>query len=142
MMIFINEEEYHPVLLIKYDVKKDIAILRLEDKSAKFKAIKIGNSEKLAFGDKVYAIGNGSNYGLGITQGIISIPKMNITYENNTREVIQADITISAGNSGGALLDSKGNLIGITTFRIKDLTGNVVYGLVYSIPINNILEFL
>lgn len=139
---FANEEEYHPVELIKYDLETDIAVLKIRDSSVKLKPIEIGDSDKLSFGDKVYAIGNGSNYGLAITHGIISIPKINIEYEGVTREVIQSDITISAGNSGGALLDEKGNLIGITSFRTKDNQGNVVYGLVYSVPINIIADYL
>ncbi len=90
----------------------------------------------------MFAIGNGSNYGLAITHGIISTPRINIEYEKTIREVIQSDITISAGNSGGALLDGKGNLIGITSFRTKDNQGNVVYGLVYYIPINTVINYL
>lgn len=137
-----NEEEYHTVELIKYNLETDIAVLKISDSSVSLKPIEIGNSDELSFGDKVYAIGNGSNYGLAITHGIISIPKINIEYEGITREVIQSDITISAGNSGGALLDEKGNLIGITSFRTKDNQGNVVYGLVYSVPINLVMGYV
>ncbi len=139
---FADEENYHSVELVKYDVSKDIAVLRVIDTSLKIKAIDFGDSNNIDFGDKVYAIGNGSNYGLAITQGIISIPKVNIEYEDSTREVIQADITISAGNSGGALLNERGQLIGITTFRTKDNAGNVIYGLVYSIPINIVMNYV
>ncbi|UKI50761.1 MAG: S1C family serine protease [Clostridium sp.] len=76
---------------------------------------------KISSGDKVYAIGNGMNHGIGINEGIISLPQVNIEYENNVRNVIQCDLIINEGNSGGALLDSKGRLIGITTFRLKRL---------------------
>ncbi len=137
-----NEEDYHSVELVKYDLETDIAILKISDKAINLKPIKIGDSDAMTFGDRVYAIGNSSNYGLAITHGIISAPKINIAYEGATREVIQSDITISAGNSGGALLDEKGKLIGITTFRTKDIQGEVVYGFVYSIPINIIIDYL
>lgn len=50
-------------------------------------------------------------------------------------------ISKASGNSGGALLDEKGRLVGITSFRIKDNQGNIVYGLVYSIPVNMIVEY-
>ena len=99
-----NENEYHAVELVKYDLETDIAVLKISDSSVNLKPIKIGDSDKLSYGDRVYAIGNGSNYGLAITHGIISTPKINIEYEDIVREVIQSDITISAGNSGGALL--------------------------------------
>lgn len=137
-----NSDEYLAVELVKYDLETDIAVLKISDKSVALRPINIGNSDTLSFGDEVYAIGNSSNYGLAITHGIISTPKINIEYENITREVIQSDITISAGNSGGALLDEKGDLIGITSFRTKDNQGNVVHGLVYSIPINTIINYL
>ena len=139
---FASEEAYNKVELLKYDLEKDIAVLKIVDTSLSFSPIKIGNSDRLSFGETVYAIGNGSNFGLSITHGIVSIPKVVINYEGIQREVIQSDITISAGNSGGALLDNKGKLIGITSFRTKDNQGNVVYGLVYSIPINTVMQYL
>lgn len=139
---FAFEDEYRPIVLIKYDTQMDIAVLKIEDNSAPYKAIKINNKKNIDFGDKVYAIGNGSNYGLSITQGIVSMPEVNIEYENNIRNVIQCDLTISAGNSGGALLDKYGRLIGITTFRTKDNLGNVIYGIVYSVPIDKVLNYI
>ena len=139
---FASETEYRKVELIKYDIDKDIAILKTIDRDVSFKAIKIGNSNEVYFGDKVYAIGNISNYGLAITQGIVSIPKLNVAYEEITREVIQCDLTISSGNSGGALLDERGRLIGLTTFRAKDSNGDIVYGLAYCIPIHIVMEYV
>ena len=138
---FAHEEDYRKAELKKFDGEKDIAVLQLIDNTAKTRAIKIGNSDNLRFGETVYAIGNGSNYGLSITCGIISMPKVNIKYGEKTKEVIQSDLTISSGNSGGALLDKKGRLIGITTFRTKDSAGDVVYGMVYSLPINQVLNY-
>ena len=52
------------------------------------------------------------------------------------------DLTIAQGNSGGALLNEKGKLIGITTFRTKDNSGNVIYGIVYCISINIVLDYI
>ena len=117
-------------------------ILKFKDNTAQCKPLKLGDSDKVFFGERVYAIGNGSNLGLSITQGIIGIPKVNIEYDNITREAIQCDLTISEGNSGGALLDKKGRLIGITTFQIKDSSGDIIYGLAYCIPINSVIDFL
>lgn len=134
------ENDYREISLLKYDIEKDIAVLKIDER-VPIKAIST-NKKKLKFGDKVYAIGNGSNYGLAITQGIISMPEVNIEYDGKVRNVIQCDITISAGNSGGALLDKNGKLVGITTFRTKDNLGNVVYGIAYSISINTILTYI
>ena len=49
---------------------------------------------------------------------------------------------INEGNSGGALLNEKGDLIGITTFRLKDSSYNVIYGMAFAIPINTVLSYL
>lgn len=140
---FSFENDYRAVMLEKYDSDLDIAILHLIDSSdLLLKPIAIGNSNALKSGEKVYAIGNASNYGIGIFEGIISIPLIKVELDGLTRNVIQCDITIAAGNSGGALLDVNGALIGITTFRTKDNSGNVIYGIVYCIPINIVLEFI
>ena len=140
---FSFENDYRAVMLEKYDSDLDIAILHLIASSdLLLKPIAIGNSNALKSGEKVYAIGNASNYGIGIFEGIISIPLIKVELDGLTRNVIQCDITIAAGNSGGALLDVNGALIGITTFRTKDNSGNVIYGIVYCIPINIVLEFI
>ena len=65
------------------------------------------SKDNYSYGDKVYAIGNTSNYGIGISEGIISVPLVNVKYDDISRLVIQADIDISSGNSGGALLNEK-----------------------------------
>lgn len=137
---FASEEDYREVSLVKYDNDLDLAVLKLDN--VKTKALKTADSSKLNSGDKVYAIGNTSNKGIGISKGIISVPLVNIIYEEKTRAVIQCDLTIAQGNSGGALLNEKGKLIGITTFRTKDNLGNVIYGIVYCIPINIVLDYI
>ncbi len=139
---FADEDKYHSVKLIKYDVEKDLALLELEDKTVKFEKMKLGRSKDLYFGQDVYAIGNSMNYGISITKGIISIPVVNIEYDGNVREVIQSDLTIASGNSGGALIDQTGKLVGITAFRTKDNKGNVVYGYAFSIPIEKVIEYI
>lgn len=140
---FSNEEEYRTVTLENYDAEKDIAILKLTDISdLTLCPIQTGNSAVLKSGDKVYAVGNAANYGIGIFEGLVSIPLVNIELDGVTRSVIQCDLTIAAGNSGGALINDDGELVGITTFRTKDLSGNVIYGIVYCIPINTVLEYL
>ena len=104
--------------------------------------IKFAKNDSYDYGDKVYAIGNSNNKGIGVNEGIISNPKINVSSGGVNREVIESNIVINEGNSGGALLDSKGKLIGITTFRMKDSYNNVIYGVAYSIPINQIKDFI
>jgi len=138
---FIDEESFRKVNIIKYDIDLDIAILKIEcDRN--LSPIKFGDDSKLKHGDSVYAIGNMSNYGISITSGIVSIPHINVSYEDKIRNVIQCDITISDGNSGGALVDQNGKLLGLTTFRLKDKSNNVIYGISYSIPAGTIMEYI
>lgn len=138
---FANSDDYIPVSLVKYDTSKDLAVLKIK-KNNKGVPIKVANLKRAKSGDEVFAVGNLSNYGIGITRGYISVPKINIVVEGNKKEVIQCDITIVSGSSGGALLDKKGKLLGITTFRIKDNLGNVIHGIGYIIPVNKVLEYI
>ncbi len=139
---FAFEEDYRVVKLLKYDTEPDLALLQLEENDGIVKPIKTGDSSNIKAGDTVYAVGNASNYGIGIFKGIVSVPLVNLKADGVTRAVIQCDLTIAAGNSGGALLNDRGELIGLTTFRTKDNSGNVIYGIVYSIPINTVLEYV
>lgn len=140
---FSFEEDYRAVTLEKFDSDLDVAVLKIDDfAGVTFKPAVFADSDKLKAGAKVYAVGNASNYGVGIFSGIISVPLVNIELDGLSRSVIQCDLTIAAGNSGGALLDEEGRLIGITTFRTKDVSGNVIYGIVYCIPINIVIEYI
>lgn len=139
---FCFEEDYRSVSLIKYDTKLDIAILQLDDLNCNFKPMKMGDNSRLKNGDKIYGIGNLNNVGISITEGIVSNSNITVTHNDVTREVIQCDLTIAEGNSGGSLVDATGKLIGITTFRLKDSSGNVIYGISYCIPINTVLEYI
>ncbi len=137
----IDEQSFRSVSIVKYDLELDIAVLKLSDET-KLIAIRIGDDSELDYGDRVYAIGNMSNYGISFTIGSISIPHIDVTYNEFTRNVIQCDLTISDGNSGGALVDEDGRLVGITTFRLKDQTNNIIYGISYCIPINKVMEYI
>lgn len=141
-IMFFDEQDYRQVEIVKYDLDFDLAVLKLKDINRKLKSIKLGDDKKLKAGDAVYALGNMSNYGLSLTSGIVAIPHVNVTYNQSKRNVIQCDLTISDGNSGGALINDKGELVGITTFRLKDKSNNIIYGISYCIPINVVMEYI
>ncbi len=139
---FLFETEYRKVELVKHDIDLDISVMKLNDTSnLELKQIKLGEHSKIRSGDIAYAVGNGMNHGISISSGIISLPQVNIKYDDKIKELIQSDITITSGNSGGALLDERGRLIGITTLRTKDVSGNINYGICYSIPIDIIVNY-
>lgn len=139
---FVDEENYRSAIIIKFDLNLDLAVIKLDVVDRKIQPIKIGDSTNLSSGDEIFAIGNLSNNGLSISKGIVSIPSINVNYNNFTRNVIQCDLTISDGNSGGALINQKEQLIGITSFRLKDHSNNIIYGISYCIPINTVMEYI
>ncbi len=139
---FAFEERYQDVELIKYDNDLDIAVLKIKNTNCDLKPIEMGDSKSLKAGNDVYAIGNLNNVGVSLTRGIVSNPSINVAYNGKTRNVIQCNLTIADGNSGGALVDENGKLIGITTFRLKDSSQNVIYGIAYCVPIHTVLQYI
>ena len=142
------ESEDIPHAIVKgYDSLKDLAVIAVNlkdipsDVLAEIKVATIGDSSALKPGDQVVAIGNALGYGQSVTTGIISAVNRKITMESSdgnatvTNSFIQTDAAINSGNSGGALLDMAGNLIGINSVKIAT-TG--VEGMGYAIPITDV----
>ena len=120
------------------DVTVDLALVsvKLSDISPetreKIKAVQIGSSDEMEVGDQVVAIGNALGYGQSVTTGIISAKNRDVqTKDGVSKGLIQTDAAINAGNSGGALLNMKGELIGINVAKYADTD---VEGMGYSIP--------
>ncbi len=137
---FADSDEYLAANLLDFDKQLDIATLKIDN--SKSKSIKIANSKNIKYGDTVYSIGNSLNQGISIMKGVVSNPLLLLDYGNYSREVIRCDLTITEGNSGGALVNEKGELIGITTFRLKDKSGNIEYGIAYCIPSNVVTKYI
>jgi serine protease Do len=98
------------------------------------KIAKLGDSDTLALGEPVIAIGNALGYGQSVTNGIVSALNREITLEDgSTGTFIQTNAAINPGNSGGALLNIKGEVIGINSNK---LGGTVVEGMGFAIPIS------
>ena len=95
----------------------------------------LGDSDSLKLGEPVIAIGNALGYGQSVTSGIVSALNREITLEDgSTGTFIQTDTAINHGNSGGALLNIKGEVIGINSNKIS---GSSVEGMGYAIPISS-----
>lgn len=116
--------------IIGIDVEKDILILKI--KAQKFPAIEIGDSEKLNIGQRVYAIGNPLGFENTISEGIISGLR---SHEESGRSFIQITASISSGSSGGAVVNDKGELIGISTLSVSE-----GQNLNFAIPIHDVLS--
>jgi serine protease DegS len=119
--------------IVGQDPDTDIAILHLE--IAKLPIMPVGRSDTLRVGDIVLAIGNPYGIGQTVTQGIVSATGRGqlglATFEN----FIQTDAAINLGNSGGALIDAQGDLVGINTAVLNRASGGPE-GIGFAIPIN------
>ncbi|HLU84794.1 MAG TPA: S1C family serine protease, partial [Vicingaceae bacterium] len=124
-----------PFEIIRVNELFDLALLKI-DTIIDFPVFTINPNQKINLGKEVYAIGTPSDIELGqtLSKGIISGQRI-----FNDRKLIQTDVSINSGNSGGALIDDQGNLLGIVTSKI---VGMGVEGLGFSIPISYINDAL
>ncbi len=109
------------------DPETDLAVLRVEAQN--LPAIVFGSSESLRVGDVVLAIGNPLGIGQTVTSGIVSALGRSGLGINVFENFIQTDAAINQGNSGGALIDARGNLIGINTAILSQTGGSIGIGL-------------
>ncbi|MBR3772071.1 MAG: trypsin-like peptidase domain-containing protein [Clostridium sp.] len=110
--------------------KKDVS----EDTKKAIKVAKLGNSDSVNVGDSVVAIGNALGLGQSCTVGVVSATNRELSISNVRMNLIQTDAAINAGNSGGALLNMNGEVIGINSAKLVDQT---IEGMCYAIPITN-----
>jgi serine protease Do/serine protease DegQ len=118
--------------VIGRDPQTDIAVIKVEGEN--LAAIKVADSDEIMVGDIVFAIGNPLGVGLTVTSGIISATERSIGIygQDGYEDFIQTDAAINQGNSGGALVDIEGRLIGINS-AIKSNSGGSI-GLGFAIP--------
>jgi Do/DeqQ family serine protease len=133
-----------PAEVIGRDPRTDIAVLRV--KATDLPALTFADSDRSRVGDVVFAIGNPFSLGATVTQGIISATRrtnLGILGQGGYEDFIQTDASINRGNSGGALVDAHGRLVGINTAIFTPSGGNI--GIGFAIPANmarNIAESL
>ncbi len=118
--------------VIGTDPETDLAILKIE--LDKLPVIVLGNSDQLAVGDQVLAIGNPFGVGQSVTSGIVSALGRSQLGINTFENFIQTDAAINPGNSGGALVDVNGNLLGINTAIYSRSGGSM--GIGFAIPVS------
>jgi serine protease Do len=137
-----NGEKY-PAELIGTDMISDVALLRVKGKNFPF--VKLGNSDDVLIGEWAVAFGN--PFGLFenidkpiVTVGVVSAKGMNLNVDNNRsyRGLIQTDAVINAGNSGGPLVNSAGEVIGINTLIYTAGVSQAYIGYGFAIPINRV----
>ena len=129
-----NGQNYDAKVLKHLGDNKDIALLKIDAKKD-LKTVKLGDSAKVKVGQKVLAIGNPFGFNGTLTQGIVS----RIDYAKNR---IQTDAAINPGSSGGPLLNTSGEIIGINQ-AIYNPDNNISnIGIGFATPINLVKEYL
>ena len=127
--------------IVNYDENQDVAMIKITDESVKIPAtVELGDSDSLQPGEEEIAIGTPLSTELSstVTKGIISATSRSVAVESGvTMNLIQTDAAINAGNSGGPLVNTKGEVVGINSSKIS---GEAVEGIGFSIPINDIKD--
>lgn len=131
--------------------RRDVAVIavKLSDlDNATIESIKIatlGDSSALKVGNGIIAIGNALGYGQSVTTGVVSAVNREVTIDNITTKMIQIDAAINGGNSGGALLNSKGEVVGINSAKYSSggsSTSASIEGMGFAIPISDVKELI
>jgi Do/DeqQ family serine protease len=141
VMITLSDGRNFPAKFIGGDPESDVAVVQIQ--AEKLQSITLGDSDKLKVGDFVLAIGNPFGLSQSVSSGIISALGRTDLGLEGYEDFIQTDAAINVGNSGGALINIHGELIGINTAILSSAGGNL--GIGFAIPINmarNIMQQL
>jgi S1-C subfamily serine protease len=117
---------------------KDLAVLRIQAPAEKLKPLAIGTSNQLLVGQKVLAIGNPFGLDQTLTVGVVSALGRQIksVTDRTIQDVIQTDAAVNPGNSGGPLLDSRGQLIGVNTAIVSP--SGAYAGIGFAVPVDTV----
>ena len=135
LKVLLNDEREFTAKVIGTDPKTDVAVIKIEAEN--LPAATLADSAKLRVGDIVFAIGNPLGVGQTVTMGIVSATGRRVGILDEVagyEDFIQTDAAINMGNSGGALIDARGRLVGINSAIITTSQGNI--GIGFAIPIN------
>lgn len=131
--------------------RRDVAVIAIKMKDLDndtINAIKIatlGDSNELKVGNGIIAIGNALGYGQSVTTGVVSALNREVTIDDVTNKMIQIDAAINGGNSGGALLNNKGEVVGINSVKYSSSASSSsasIEGMGFAIPITDVKELV
>ena len=138
------DNESYDAELIGYDESNDIAVLKVDAKN--LTPVILGDSDQLNVGDSVVAIGNPlGQLAFSLTSGSVSALNRRISISNVAMNLIQTDCAINSGNSGGALFNSYGEVIGITNAKYSSSGASntaAIENIGFAIPINNVRNII
>ncbi len=131
-----NSDQTYEAKIVGSDSQTDLAIIKIE--ATGLTPAELGDSNSVKVGEFAMAIGNPLGLDSSVTCGIVSAINREVTDEDGNKYIaIQTDAAINSGNSGGALVNSEGKVIGINTLK---LSGSGVEGIGFAIPISSTLE--
>jgi Do/DeqQ family serine protease len=133
LTVTLNNRKSYVAQVIGFDKKNDIALLKIAT-DIKLPYIPFGNSNNIKIGEWVLAVGNPYNLNSTVTAGIISAKSRDLDGDTNIQSFLQTDAVVNPGNSGGALVNTRGELIGINT-AISSRTGSYI-GYSFAVPSN------
>lgn len=133
--VILNTGEEFSATLVGQDTQTDLAVLKIDPGDTKLTAATLGDSTTVQVGETAVAIGNplGQEFSGSVTAGIISAVNRTMTIDNRTYNLLQTDAAINSGNSGGALINQYGEVIGINSVKLST-TG--VEGMGFAIAIS------
>lgn len=132
VLVTLNDKREFEAKVIGADPNTDIALIKIEAEG--LQPIEYGNSDDVVLGEWVLAVGNPYNLTSTVTAGIISAKCRELGGKMNLESFLQTDAAVNPGNSGGALVNSEGRLIGINT-AIQSPTGSYS-GYSFAVPVN------
>ena len=138
IVVTLSDRREFNATLVGSDAGTDVALLRVAATDANLSEIAIGDSNALAVGDYVVAIGNPFGLGQTATAGIVSALGRSGVNIESYEDFIQTDASINPGNSGGALVGINGQLLGVNTAILSGTGGNI--GIGFAIPSNMVRE--
>ena len=135
-----NDGNEYDARVIGSDPSIDLALIKIDSEGKRFPYVTLGDSESLRVGEWVLAIGNPLGLEYTVTAGVVSAKSRNLAIGATLPGVasfIQTDAAINKGNSGGPLLNSSGQVVGINTAISRgDMTGALVEGIGFALPID------
>ena len=131
-----------PAKLVGRDPNNDVAVIRIAVPREKLTPLRLGDSAQLLVGQMAIAIGNPFGLDRTLTRGVVSAVGRDLKLDTGRqiRNMIQTDAAINQGNSGGPLLNSRGEVIGINSFIFTPSGGSV--GIGFAVPVNTVKKIL
>jgi serine protease Do/serine protease DegQ len=135
LTVELSDGHKYTAKVVGADPKTDIAVVKID--ATGLPSVTFADSDKIRVGDVVFAVGNPLGVGETVTMGIVSAKSRNVHILDDVHgyeDFIQTDAAINMGNSGGALLDAKGRLIGINSAIVSPSRGNI--GIGFAVPVD------